>query len=283
LDSSAKSREGRNLTIMTIQSPNRRLKNAVWVDGGLHAREWISPAATLYFVEKLVKDEFVGNSGNSPYTKVAWIILPMANPDGYENSRSGPKKRYWRKNMSVNQDSSCRGTDLNRNLGIPAEAYGVGASTDPCSDVFQGERSISEPEIMTIVKAIDDNKHILKSSIAVHSYGQKFLTSWGYKFDLPDDHDELTAWGKDAAAAIKTIRGTKYGVGTASGGLYVAGGATDDYAKSKGVKFVATIELGDTGKHGFVLPAEEIVDTGKELHAAMRVVAEAAANPDKYS
>ena len=55
------------------------------------------------------------------------------------------------------------------------------------------------------------------------SYGQKFLTSWGYKFDLPDDHDELTAWGKDAAAAIKTIRGTKYGVGTASGGLYVAG------------------------------------------------------------
>jgi len=101
--------------------------------------------------------------------------------------------------------------------------------------------------------------------------------------EVPDDHDELTAWGKEAAAAIEEVRGTNYGVGTASGGLYVAGGATDDYAKDMGVKFVATIELGDTGENGFVLPPKEIVPTGKELHAAMKVVAQAAANPNQYS
>ena len=34
VDPDHKSRQGRNLTIMTVESPNRMLKNSVWVDAG---------------------------------------------------------------------------------------------------------------------------------------------------------------------------------------------------------------------------------------------------------
>jgi len=291
VDPELKSRQGRNLTILTIETPTRIAKNSVWVDAGLHAREWISPAATLYFIEKLV-NEFDQNLHNSVYTRVSWNIMPLANPDGYENSRQSSSKRWWRKNMSppLHTHPMCAGTDLNRNVGFPKEAYGVGASSDPCSDIYKGNKPDSEPETQVIINAVrrlydagtDDGKG-LKSSIAIHSYGQKWLTSWGYKFEVPDDHDRLTRWGKRGVEAIEKVRGTKYKVGTASGGLYIAGGATDDYAKALGVPFVATIELGDTGKYGFVLPAQEIKPTGEELYEAMGVVAETAANPDHYS
>jgi len=271
--------QGRDILLMTIESPTKEKRNAVWIDGGLHAREWISPAATLYFVDKLVRQEFAQNFRDSPYTKVTWYIMPLANPDGYENSRR-PGKRFWRKNMSpAPPGSNCPGVDLNRNVAFPPEAYGVGASHDPCSDVYQGIRGDSEPETNAVVNSIKEHSANLKSAIAIHSYGQKVLTSWGYTFDLPPDHQRLTTWGKNISQAMAKERNTRYEVGTASGGLYIAGGATDDYAKALGVDYVATIELGDTGRHGFVLPASEIVPTGRELYHAMRVVAQTAAIP----
>ena len=37
--------------------------------------------------------------------------------------------------------SNCKGVDLNRNF---PEGYGIGASTNPCSEVFQGKVSFNE-------------------------------------------------------------------------------------------------------------------------------------------
>ena len=53
--------------------------------------------------------------------------------------------------------------------------------------------------------------------------GESWLTSWGYRADPPVDHKELMKWGNEAAAAIKSIRGTKYEVGSAGSTLYFAG------------------------------------------------------------
>ena len=56
-------------------------KPAVWIDGGIHAREWISPAAVEYVVHQLVE-----NYDSSDVTNLVdtfdIFIAPVLNPDG---------------------------------------------------------------------------------------------------------------------------------------------------------------------------------------------------------
>jgi hypothetical protein len=52
-----------------------------------------------------------------------------------------------------------------------------------------------------------------------------------------------------------------------------AAGASDDWYKGVlKARFTYTIELRDTGRHGFVLPADQIKPSGEELWEAQRVV-----------
>lgn len=58
---------------------------------------------------------------------VDWVIVPVANPDGYSYSHTN--ERFWRKTRTINAGSICRGTDLNRNFNYQWDAPG-GASTN---------------------------------------------------------------------------------------------------------------------------------------------------------
>lgn len=71
---------------------------------------------------------------------------------------------------------------------------------------------------------------------------------------------------------MRQVAGKRYTVGPASL-LGAAAGGSDDWAKSRGVKYSYTIELRDTGYYGFDLPAKYIVDTAKEAQAATFVFA----------
>ena len=219
LTSRGKSVEGRELYMLKIGHEN---KNASVAQRRLHAREWISPVTVLYLVDKLI-NEFKNNTG-SVYTQVDWIVMPMTNPDGYEFTKTN---RMWRKNranprVSAKSGESCSGVDLNRNFGGDV-GYGVGGSSDPCSDTYKGPSPDSEPEVVAIRDAILENVHKVNTALMFHSYGGRWLTSWGYLTETPDDIDDLMDWGKRAAKALESYRGTKYQVATASGGLYIAG------------------------------------------------------------
>ena len=79
--------------------------------------------------------------------------------------------------------------DLNRNVGFPKEAYGVGASSDPCSDIYKGNKPDSEPETQVIINAVrrlydagTDDGMGLKSSIAIHRFDR---TALNCKIDSP--------------------------------------------------------------------------------------------------
>ena len=84
LISIGKSVEGRELRVMKIGKPRSdgTQKPAIWIDGGIHAREWISPAATAYVVTQLLE-----NYDSIEIKKIVDIfdiyVLPILNPDGY--------------------------------------------------------------------------------------------------------------------------------------------------------------------------------------------------------
>ncbi|CAH1389630.1 unnamed protein product [Nezara viridula] len=79
------------------------------LEAGVHAREWASPMAALYVVDKLV---------NKPIPGLTWIIVPLLNPDGYEYSRKSMSTRFWKKNMNNTKSRWCQGVDINRNFRI---------------------------------------------------------------------------------------------------------------------------------------------------------------------
>lgn len=56
-------------------------KKAIFVEGGIHSREFISPATVNYILNELL------NSNNEDIQEIArafdWYIFPVTNPDGY--------------------------------------------------------------------------------------------------------------------------------------------------------------------------------------------------------
>ena len=81
----------------------------IYLNAGIHAREWISPAVASYLMRELLK----GNESQF-LESFNFHILPVANPDGYEFSRQND--RLWRKTQSVRSGiPDCIGVDLNRN------------------------------------------------------------------------------------------------------------------------------------------------------------------------
>lgn len=100
---------------------------AVFIEGGIHAREWISPATATFILNELLtsqdKDvQYIAENFD-------WIFFPVINPDGYKATFE--KDRMWRKTRQP--FGICRGTDLNRNW---ASAWNkTGSSPDPCAYV----------------------------------------------------------------------------------------------------------------------------------------------------
>lgn len=280
------SHENRTLYKVEIGDRSRPKEKAVWIDAGTHAREWISPATGEYLINELTLA--CDRSETSAYTSVDWIILPMVNPDGYAYTHSD--ERMWRKNRrpaDSGDDGGCVGVDLNRNFGTPNEGFGVGASSYSCSETYKGPRGDSEPEVEAFVKAMNEARPRINTAISLHSFGQSWLTSYGYTTERPEDHDHMIAWGKKCVEEIEKAskKNRTYSVEPAGTGLYVAGGASDDFAKYTGIKFVATVELPpshDGQNNGHKLSADEILSVGEEFYGGLKCVAEVAANPDHF-
>ena len=52
----------------------------MFLEAGIHAREWIAPAVATFLIRELVEDY----SEHPDYLdKLNWYFIPSANPDGY--------------------------------------------------------------------------------------------------------------------------------------------------------------------------------------------------------
>ncbi|XP_064640884.1 carboxypeptidase B-like [Lineus longissimus] len=264
-----RSHEGRDMKGIKVGLPGSN-KLSVWIDGGIHAREWISPATVLNILNYLIEDNYGGDADAKAILKRFDVyILPVVNPDGYDHSWT--RNRLWRKNRQNGKGHyyGCEGVDLNRNWGH--HWMEAGADSYPCSDIYAGSSAMSEPETQNVANYILRRKNNMKIFLTFHSYGLYWLTPWGYTSKRPVDYQDLIAKANKATSKIRDYRGLRYKVGTSTNVLYAAAGGSDDWAKGvAGIKYSYTVELPDDGRHGFVLPAREIRPVGVETYAGVK-------------
>lgn len=69
--------------IHQISSGGNDTKPAVWIDAGIHSREWVAPATALYMIDRLLTGYQTDKSITELIDTHDWYILPVVNPDGY--------------------------------------------------------------------------------------------------------------------------------------------------------------------------------------------------------
>jgi len=270
------SSEGRPMKVLKITTGGDKQKPAVWLDGGIHAREWVSPATVTYIANELINEAVSGGENYRFVNSVNWYIVPNMNPDGYEFSHT--KDRMWRKTRSNDGSFAanvlgCRGTDPNRNWAY--KWGGKGTSGNPCSQIYRGKGPASEPEVALTQNYILERKDEIKLALTFHSYSQMIFRPWGYDNVVLDDAEDLMVVARNAAKSLEAVHGTKYQVGSSVDLLYAAAGGTEDWMRGvAGIKFAYCYELRDEGHHGFILPPDQIIPSGEETFASVKTMVE---------
>ncbi|XP_072097940.1 carboxypeptidase A1-like [Mobula birostris] len=237
---------------------------AIWVNCGIHAREWISPATGLWFANKVANDYGSDASLTSLLNTMDLYLELVTNPDGFHFTHTN--NRLWRKTRSRYSGNTCVGVDPNRNFD--ANFGGSGASGFPCSATYYGPFVNSEKEVKAIVDFVKNHGNF-KVFIDVHSYSQLLLLPYGYTTVKPKDYDELMALSKISTNSLTSLYGTQYRYGPTITTIYQTSGSSIDWAYDYGIKYAFCFELRDTGRHGFLLPANQILPTAEETYLAL--------------
>jgi len=257
--------EGETMIGLKVTNGDGRSKPVVWIDGGIHAREWISPATVMYFMNKMITQQRSDNRVAQALAKYDFYFMPVFNIDGYKYTHTGRRARFWRKTRKP-YGWYCYGADPNRNWDSHWET-GVGTSSNCQSDVYRGPKPASEVEVQNVQRYLGALN--LKSYWNVHAYSQLVLTPWSWTTTLPRDYSEIKRVGDVFANAVSRRYGTQYKVGPPSRILYAVSGGSIDYTYEKlGVVYSYALELRDTGRYGFVLPANQIQPSGEETSDA---------------
>ncbi|XP_009283184.1 carboxypeptidase B2 [Aptenodytes patagonicus] len=264
--------EKRPLYVLKLSKSQGKSKSAIWIDCGIHAREWISPAFCLWFIGHAIHMRERDQTMTTLLEHFDFYVMPVMNVDGYEYTWSHPSNRLWRKSRSSHGNSKCIGTDMNRNFD--AHWCEEGASPYECQEIYCGPYPESEPEVKAVARFVRDHKDIIKAYITMHSYSQLVLFPYSYTMDKSKDHDELESLAKKAAKAIKRTTKKTYELGPGAQTIYLAPGGSDDWAYDLGIKYSFTIELRDTGTYGFLLPPQEIKPTCLEALSAVKEIAQ---------
>ncbi|XP_071098079.1 zinc carboxypeptidase-like [Haliotis cracherodii] len=270
--------EGRSTRYLEITGGSSSNKKRIVIEAGIHAREWITPASMLYFVDRMLHERSnPGSQAEFLYNNFEWYIVPVTNPDGYSYTHTN--SRLWRKNRNICSGTSSRGIDLNRNFDAN---FGGGGSSGSCaSDTYRGPSAFSEAEsrnMRDLVSSIKATKGAISAYISVHCYSQYLLTPYGYAYNtVPANDAEIRRITNLARTAIlNRPDGKSYVVGTPAEILYVASGISADWARLREeIPYTMTYELRPSAgtSNGFVLPTSEIIPTGDEVWASLFAIA----------
>uniref|UniRef100_A0A3Q3N2E3 Carboxypeptidase A4 n=1 Tax=Mastacembelus armatus TaxID=205130 RepID=A0A3Q3N2E3_9TELE len=269
-----RSYENRPMYVLKFSTGGSK-RPAIWIDAGIHSREWVTQATGVWTANKIATDYGRDTSLTSLLNTMDIYMLILANPDGYVYTHTNVchwhSNRMWRKTRSKFSGSVCRGADPNRNWD--AGFGGPGASNNPCLDTYHGPSAHSEIEVKNVVNLIKSHGNF-KSFISVHAYSQLLMYPHGYSCNNVPDQPELDSVGKAAVQKLASLYGTSYKVGSICKIIYQASGGSIDWSYDVGIKYSFAFELRDTGRYGFLLPANQIIPTAEETWLALKHILE---------
>ncbi|KAJ3357033.1 Carboxypeptidase A4 [Allomyces javanicus] len=248
-------------------------KKTVVVVSGLHAREWIAPAATINIMSNLASTYGTVPRVTALLDAFDFYFVPVVNVDGYEYSMT--KDRLWRKNRQPTS-SSCIGIDLNRNF--PYKWSPPSTTATPCDATYPGSKAGEAMEITALTNWITTLPNLV-AFYDLHAYSQLWMYPFGYACNAqPTDAAALAAVASTAQAAMNAT-GAPFAVGSICSTIYEAAGSSVDwaYAAAK-IPFSYAVELrpsANASAMGFLVPPDQIMAAAKETYAGVLASAEA--------
>jgi hypothetical protein len=272
--------ENRPILQLRITAPgDASNRKRIWLQGLMHAREWISGTTVQYIAYSLAQDYANGNARvRALLNDVVFVIVPVVNPDGYVYTWTS--NRLWRKNREPTVKGFAYGVDLNRNW--PSHWGGDGSSSIPISESYRGPYAASSREVQALRAAFVNEPNVI-GAIDLHSYAQLILRPYGWTTSPAPDEAALSSVGEQFARDIKATTGETYASKRSIELYAMAGGVTDWwYSMAPQEKaragipgprpYAYCIELRPAKAFsflGFILPTSEIIPTGQEIYAGL--------------
>jgi hypothetical protein len=263
--------EGENIPVYKVFTGGSG-KKAIYIQGLIHAREWIAGSSVFFTIASLVDDLHAGvQDVVKLLEKFDFYFTPILNIDGYKYTWTG--SRYWRKNRRQHKNGRY-GVDLNRNFP-PQAFFNKDKETDTGSDTYPGTAPLSEPEVDGIWSFL--KKLNLGGAVDVHSYGALVLRPYGNQAADPDEpyKSKVKMIGDSVRDAIQKAGRPRY-TSEPSRDLYYAYGCFDDglYMELKEKVPVFTIEVEGSS---FVASQSTIRPVGRGIYAGLLEFARGAA------
>nr|KAF6469189.1 carboxypeptidase A5 [Molossus molossus] len=104
--------ENRSILVLKFSTGGFQ-RQAIWIDTGIHSREWITHATGIWTADKIVSEYGKDCILTNILDTMDIFLEIVSNPDGFAFTHS--MNRLWRKNKSSRPGVACIGVDLNRN------------------------------------------------------------------------------------------------------------------------------------------------------------------------
>ena len=185
-------------------------KFKIVLNGGIHAREWITPMVSTYILSYL--SDSSNNITKTLLDTFTFMVIPILNEDGYQYSWT--TDRLWRKNRQTVQGSQCIGTDINRNFNYlwgMTNTNGNAGSKSPCDSTYFGPNVESSPEALALSNFLRNTSDIV-SAVDIHSFSQLIIFPFG---DCSEPQDDVASTvGKVFVDAVVKKYATRYKSGS---------------------------------------------------------------------
>ena len=191
-------------------------------DGCHHAREPGAMTAVMYAMWYLLENYGIDPEATYLVDNREIYFVPIVNPDGYcYNELTNPYGGgMWRKNRR-NNGGGCYGVDPNRNYPYMWGYNNQGSSPTPSSSTYRGPYPASEPEMQAMISFI--NSKDMRTGMTIHTYGDKYLTAYGYDNVPPEHYDVHLEYLAYASALNGYSTGYCYQI------MYSSNGRTQDW------------------------------------------------------